>query len=59
VGLETATHESGDRGDRYYGAAVVLRGHLSSGRLAGVEGAVEVDADCRGEEIVIETGTSC
>jgi len=56
--LETAANKCGDRGDGDYGPAMVLERHLSGGRLAGVEGAVEVDADCGGEEVVVETRTS-
>lgn len=52
--LETAADKGGDRGDGDDAAAGALGGHLSGCCLAGVEGAVEVDADGGGEEVVVE-----
>jgi len=54
VRLQSAADERRYRGDGDDGAAAALGGHLPRGGLAGVEGAVEVGADCGGEEVVVE-----
>lgn len=52
MGLLCAAYESGDGGDGDDGAAGRrLRGHLTSGGLGGIEGAVEIGADGVGKEI--------
>jgi hypothetical protein len=51
--LKTATNESGYGRYPNDAASISLFGHLPGGGLARVECTIEVDADCRGKEVVI------